>query len=226
MRLHEVEPPFWPETVVPMASVMHALLDRPRSSTGPFLLAIDGRSSSGKSSLAARLAASTQGAAVVHTDDVAWNYSTFGWDGILVSEIIEPLRAGHSIAYRPPGYATRTDPVEIEVSAETSVVVIEGVGSARARLAALVDAVVWVQSDLDLTDERNWHRVAAGEMSPPDYDAWMAEEVPFQAQERSWERADLIVSGTPTANHDPDNELVLLGALRSDVLGVPDQDPR
>lgn len=27
---------------------------------------------------------------------------------------------------------------------------------------------------------------------------WMAQELPFQAAQRPWERADLVVAGTPT----------------------------
>ncbi|GGK84801.1 hypothetical protein [Mangrovihabitans endophyticus] len=38
----------------------------------PPVLAVDGRSSGGKTTLADRLAAVTPGTAVVHTDDVAW----------------------------------------------------------------------------------------------------------------------------------------------------------
>lgn len=212
MRLHDVEPLLGPGTVVPIVAVVSELLDRPRQTPGPFFLAIDGRSSNGKTSLAARMAASVEGAAIVHTDDVAWNHSFFRWDDLVVREIIEPLRAGLSIAYRPPGYATRTDPVEIVVSADAPIVIIEGVGSARAGLAELVDAVLWVQSDLELTEERNRIRVAAGEMDTAGYAAWMAEEIPFQAAERTWERADLVVCGTPKLTHDPEKEVVILGA--------------
>jgi hypothetical protein len=41
----------------------------------PVVLAVDGRSSSGKTTLAARLRDAVAGSAVVHTDDVAWWHS-------------------------------------------------------------------------------------------------------------------------------------------------------
>jgi hypothetical protein len=39
--------------------------------------AVDGRSSSGKTTLAARVQAAVAGSAVVHTDDIAWWHSRF-----------------------------------------------------------------------------------------------------------------------------------------------------
>jgi hypothetical protein len=87
--------------------------------------------------------------------------------------------------------------------------VVEGVGVARGELNHLLDASLWVQSDRAETDRRNAGRVAAGEMTPSDFAAWMAEEVPFQAGQRSWERANLIVTGTPGLAHDPSTELVV-----------------
>ena len=44
------------------------------------MAAVDGRSSSGKSTLAARLQDAIAASAVVHTDDIAWWHSRFGED--------------------------------------------------------------------------------------------------------------------------------------------------
>jgi hypothetical protein len=146
----------------------------------------------------------------VHTDDVAWWHSRFGWDDLLIDGVIEPLRSGQDVAYRPPAWDARKRDGGIVVSAAAPLVIIEGVGSGRRSLCELVDAVVWLQSDLDLTEERNAVRVAAGETDQAGYDAWMSEEVPFQAEERTWERADVVVAGTPTSAHDPEAEVVIL----------------
>jgi hypothetical protein len=51
--------------------------------------------------------------------------------------------------------------------------------------------------------------VAAGGMSPADFDSWIAEELPFLAADRPWERAALLVVGTPRLVHDPRTELVV-----------------
>src|SRR5262245_10755494 len=60
---------------------------------------IDGRSASGKSSLAARLAARTDTAAFVHTNDGAWYESVFGWGRLMSEEI---LRLALSASSRRP----------------------------------------------------------------------------------------------------------------------------
>ena len=56
----------------------------------PVVLAGDGRSSSGKTTLAARLQDAVPGPAVVHTDDIAWWHSRFGWADLLIGGILAP----------------------------------------------------------------------------------------------------------------------------------------
>ena len=113
----------------------------------PPVLAVDGRSSGGKTTLAGRLAAAVPGAVVV--------------------------------------------------------------GAGRRELTDLVDAVVWVQTDPDEAARRDAVRVAAGEITPSSYAAWMAEEAPFVAAQRAWERAFVTVCGSPTLPHDPLTDVVL-----------------
>jgi hypothetical protein len=45
----------------------------------------------------------------------------------------------------------------------------------------------------------------------------MAEEIPFNADQRTWERADLIVCGTPEIACDPVAEIVVAPPLRPGV---------
>jgi uridine kinase len=169
---------------------------------GPFLLAIDGRSSSGKSTLAAQVAAAVPGAGVVHTDDIAWHHAVLDWDHLVREHVIEPLRAGRAVDYRPPGWVARDRPGSVLVPASAPVVVIEGVGAGRASLAAHVDAVVWVETPLEIARARDEPRIAAGEIDPESYELWMAEELPFQEQQRTWERADVVVDGTQPGGID------------------------
>jgi hypothetical protein len=44
--------------------------------------------------------------------------------------------------------------------------------------------------------------------APFDEDGWMAEEIPFNTAQRTWERADIIVCGTPELPYDPSTEIV------------------
>jgi len=41
----------------------------------------------------------------------------------------------------------------------------------------------------------------------------MTEEIPFLAADRPWERATIIVAGTPDVPHDPTREVVIAAPL-------------
>jgi hypothetical protein len=207
VRSHDEEPRFGPGESVPISDVVEELRRTRRPEIGPFLLAIDGRSSNGKSMLARRLIDVVDHAFVVRTDDIAWRHSRFGWDDLLLTGIIRPLRLAEVVRYRPPAWSEHGRVGAITVPADAELVVIEGVGAGRASLRSNVDAVVWVQCDLDLAEQRNRGRIDAGEIDQAGYEAWMAEEVPFQAGQRTWDHADVVVSGD--ADQNP-SEIVVL----------------
>ena len=177
----------------------------------PVVLAIDGRSSSGKTTLAARLRNVIERSAVVHTDDIAWWHSRFGWADLLIYGILIPAHAGQPIAFRPPPWDEHQRQGAIEVPADCPLLIIEGVGAARRESAHLTDAAVWVQSDERETQRRTLARVGKPGESPTVQHVrdWMAEEIPFLADQRPWERADLIACGTPETPFDPLAELVV-----------------
>jgi hypothetical protein len=162
----------------------------------PAVVAVDGRSSRGKTTLAARLAAAVPGACVVHTDDIAWHHAVLDWAGLLADGVLRPFRSGRDVSYRPPQWDVRGRSGSIDVPASCPLLLVEGVGSGRRELSGLLDAVIWVETDAAERDRRDAVRVAAGETTPDDYAAWMAEEEPFVAGQRTWERADLIVRGS------------------------------
>jgi GMP synthase (glutamine-hydrolysing) len=175
----------------------------------PVVIAVDGRSSSGKTTLARRLAAAIDDAVVVSTDDIAWYHAVLDWADLLRTGVLDPVRRGEAVHYRPPKWDERGRVGAIIVPAGTRVLVVEGVGVGRAELAPLFDASVFVQSDVDETARRHEQRVAAGELSPQGYRSWMAEEDPFVLQERVWSRATIVVCGTPTCTYDLEREVVV-----------------
>jgi hypothetical protein len=158
------------------------------------VIGVDGHSSSGKTTFAGRLA-DLLGGAVLHTDDLAWYHSVFDWGDLLLEHVLTPFRAGRAVDYRPPGWVERDRTGSVRVPAGPPWLVVEGVGCTRRVLGPLYDATVWVETPADVRRARDTVRVAAGEISPASYDAWMVQENAVLAADRAWERADLVITG-------------------------------
>jgi len=203
VELPDGEPDCGPWRAVAVAE-LYAALGRPRE------LAVDGRSGSGKSTLVDGLIATVPGAAVVHTDDVAWHHDFFDWADLLVDGVLVPWRAGRDVAYRPPPWDARGRPGAITVPSSAALLVVEGVGAGRRAFAPYLDALIWVQTDRAVATRRGLER-DGGDVAF--WDEWEARERPFLAADRPWARADLVVNG-----QDVRNELVEVGR---GVPGLP-----
>lgn len=179
------------------------------------VLAVDGRSSSGKTTLAARLQDAVAGSAVVHTDDIAWWHSRFGWADSLIDGVLVPFQRGEPISFCPPGWAGHGRQGSIEVPVGCPLLIIEGVGAGRGEVSDLMDALVWVQADQQEAERRSLERVGqpGGPRAIGDYREWMAEEEPFLAGQRTWQRADLLVAGTPQIPFDSASQVVVARPL-------------
>jgi D-arabinose 5-phosphate isomerase GutQ len=97
LQLASEEPEGGPWRAEPLTVVLDALVhlaaERATGERG-VVLAVDGRSSSGKTALAARLQDTGAGSAVVHTDDIAWWHSRFGWADLLIDGVLVPFHRG------------------------------------------------------------------------------------------------------------------------------------
>ena len=142
----------------------------------PRVVAIDGRSGAGKTTLARRLAATVPRAAIVHTDDVAWFHARFDWVALMREGVLEPVHRGEAVAYRPPPWGRALAPRRGRGPGRLDLVVVEGVGAGRAELTDLLDAAVWVQSDRVVARERGIAR-DGGDVTG--WDEWQSEELPF-----------------------------------------------
>lgn len=179
-----------------LGPVTSAASDGPRR-----VVAVDGRSGAGKTTLARRLQEAVPAASLVHTDDLAWWEPMFGWAGSAADGVLQPFREGREVRYRPPAWEARDRPGCLEVPLTTRVLLCEGVGASQAALGPLLDVRIWVQSDFAAAERRGIARDFASGVNGGEAESiafwheWMADETPFLAADRPWERADVIVAG-------------------------------
>lgn len=167
----------------------------------------------------ARYSELVPGSAVIHTDDIAWEHSRFGWAGLLIDGILMPAHHGQAVRYRPPRWDEHGREGSLQVPAGCPLLIIEGDGAWRRDVAHLIDTLIWVQADEREAGRRAAARAAdrpaadlanrAVDGAPFDEDGWMAEEIPFNTAQRTWERAGIIVCGTPEVPYDPSTEIVI-----------------
>jgi energy-coupling factor transporter ATP-binding protein EcfA2 len=216
MRPGPAEQPAGPWRAVQLADLAALILDHAGEAPpgGPRIVAVDGRSGGGKSTLAQRLADAVPDSAVVHVDDVAWQAPMFDWPDLLANGVLEPLRRGEAVAYRPPAWDLHNRPGVIAVPSGRTLVIVEGVGAGRRELTGLIDCLVWVQSDYAEAERLGIARdlasgVNGGAQATIEFwHAWMAAETPFLQADRPWDRANIIAAGTSTLPRPPDKVLI------------------
>lgn|GEM_PF-1881799 len=189
------------------SSVAEDILARAPRRGGTRIVAVDGGSAAGKSTFATRLARAL-GTSVLHTDDVAWWESFFGWTSLLVEGVLEPLLEGRSVRFRPPAWEAREREGAIVAEPGPSVVV-EGVGAGRQELSGYLDHLIWVDTDRQLAYERGLAR--PGE-DPGFWREWEIAEEEHFSRDRPWVRADLLVSNDPPLPPDPERQLRVIDA--------------
>lgn len=200
--------------VATIAELVTLVTDRSASGQTT-LVAVDGHSSSGKSTFGRRLVAALPDAALLHTDDLAWHHGVLTWDGLLRDDVLPVVRAGNALDYRPPQWQARSRPGSITLPGSLACLVIEGVGASQPSVRARYDLVCWVETDEPTRLARDVPRVTvAGEISAQGYTDWMAEENAYTTRERPWEHADLLVYGGESIRYDPESEVVLGPSLR------------
>jgi uridine kinase len=156
------------------------------------LVCVDGPAGSGKTTLGKALAERT-GAQLVHGDDLMEGWRGLDAVGRQLVRLAEALAAGRPGSYDHFDWQhhryDRTVPV-----APAPWLVVEGVGSGAAALAAYTTVLVWVEVDDELRLRRGLAR--DGEAMRQHWLTFMADERALFARERTRERADVVVDGT------------------------------
>jgi hypothetical protein len=127
----------------------------------------------------------------------------------------EPLTVVIEALTRLGSGRARSGRGSILVPAGCPVLIIEGVGAGRSEVSGLIDALVWVQADQQEAERRSLARIGqpGGPRTVGDYREWMAEEDPFVAGERTWQRADMLVAGTPQIRLHPASDVAVAPPL-------------
>jgi uridine kinase len=154
------------------------------------VVAVDGRSGAGKTSLAAALRDELL-VPVVSLEDL---YG--GWDGLehgidlLVSAVLEPLAGGR--AAQVPRYdwvaGGWAEPAVLE---PPPILIVEGVGAGARRAAAFESVLVWLEVPAPARKKRALDR--DGATFAPYWDQWAAQEEAMIARDRTPERADIVI---------------------------------
>lgn len=169
------------------------------------LVAVDGPAGSGKTTFAERLAAEVP-APVVHVDDLleGWRDLPSVWPR-LEEWILGPLRNGRNAAYRIYDWHAERFRDEWVPLPVPEVLIVEGVGSARAAVADDLTLAIYVTADRELRLTRGIER--DGEALRGEWLRWMADEEVHFAADRTRERADLVVDGS----QESPGQFVILG---------------
>ncbi|BCW56336.1 MULTISPECIES: aminodeoxychorismate synthase component I [unclassified Arthrobacter] len=160
----------------------------------PVIIAIDGRSGAGKTTLAVELAARLRAhhkVSLFHLEDI---YP--GWDGLAagieryVSTVLTPLSRGQAASWTSWDWANHYDG-GARVTLPAEIVIVEGVGAAAEAARPMLGAVIWAESPDDVRRTRALER--DGATYEPYWDLWAAQEEEWLGRDDVPGHADLRV---------------------------------
>jgi len=183
---------------------------RRRAEGGIRLVGVDGPSGSGKSTLAARLALRS-GAPLIEVDDfVSWS-DFAGWWPRFERQVLTPLLSGADAHYQVRDWLGDEFGSSLDgwkTVAWSPLVVLEGVTCTRREAADRLAYRIWVDAPAEVRLRRGLER--DGQTHSQLWLDWQVEERRFFAEDGTYARADVRISGNPSLPHDPESEVVLL----------------
>jgi uridine kinase len=175
------------------------------------LISVDGPAGSGKTTLAARLAARAEARGlnvlVLSMDDLydGWDGATRGF-GLLRDHVLSRLAEGREGRYRRYDWNLGAYAERHVVPVSMDLLIVEGVTAADRGAEPWPSLRIWIETSNDVRLDRGIDR--DGEALRDRWLDWMRWERDHFAAENTRERADLIVDGNPAIPHDPALELV------------------
>ena len=160
----------------------------------PVIIAIDGRSGAGKTTLAIELAARLREhhkVSLFHLEDIypGWNGLAAGIERY-VSTVLAPLHRGDPAEWVSWDWTAHYDG-ETRTTQPAEIVLVEGVGAAAEAARPFLAAVVWADSPEH--DRRSRALARDGESYEPYWDEWAAQEQAWLAGDDVPARADVRV---------------------------------
>jgi len=174
------------------AEVLALAESRPPTLGAGRLISLDGPAGSGKTVLAAELAADS-GATVIHLDELYDGWGGLPGIGATLDRLLRPLALGRRGSYRRYDWHAGAFAETVTVE-PCELLVLEGVGSGSSLAADLVTVLVWLDAPHEVRKQRALDR--DGEAFAPHWAQWTADEATHFAAEQTRQRADLhIVTG-------------------------------
>ncbi|GAC1454313.1 MAG: hypothetical protein PVSMB10_12150 [Pseudarthrobacter sp.] len=160
----------------------------------PVIIAIDGRSGAGKTTLAIELAARLRNhhkVSLFHLEDIypGWNGLAAGIERY-VSTVLTPLSGGEPATWTSWDWANHYDG-DTRVTLPSEIVIIEGVGAAAAEVRPLLSAVIWTDSPDAVRRKRALSR--DGGTYEPFWEQWAAQKNDWLAKDDVPAHADVRV---------------------------------
>lgn len=181
----------------------------------PVIIAVDGRSGAGKTTLAVELAARLRQhhkVSLFHLEDI---YP--GWNGLMpgieryVGTVLKPLSEGMAAEWTSWDWDKHYDG-GLNVTLPAEIVIVEGVGAAADAARPMLDAVVWVEASGD--ERRRRALTRDGSTYEPYWDSWAAQEDEWLSRDQVISAADIRVQNLADGSA-PDDVLRTLMYLPS-----------
>lgn len=175
------------------AEVLEHARSRPPTLGAGRLVCVDGPAGSGKTTLAAEIAA-LAAAPVVHLDDL---YP--GWDGLFdvdvqVLGLLRPLAEGRPGSYQRYDWAAG-EYRETHRVVPVPLLVLEGVAAGNRSWRDLITTLVWIEAPVEVRLARGLER--DGESERTHWTAWMGDEDRLFADQDTRAHADLVLDTAP-----------------------------